>query len=485
MSSIRNAIAQLPLLSNLFSPVPSPQGPGSSIISTTQHCPNPSLSCPLNPPKVIDTCCVNHPSGHFLQTQFWDASPAIGSNTSWTIHGLWPDLCTGGFDQFCDTTRTEHRIRAILQTLNGGNAALLDFMDANWLSMDGNPEQLWAHEWNKHGTCVSTIEPACYERDHEQDGDSSSSKGTLHADLLDYFVQTTSLFRTLDTFAIFAEAGIVPSHDRRYDLTELQDAIEASPHGFPVTFRCRDGELNEIWYHFSVRGSLRHAMPGATTGATTGSSTSEVSPFLNSSTVRDHFIPAIPDGAKSNCPIHGIRYLPKGPVGHNPPPVRPTHTATTRTSNPSATSTPFAGKGHLAVHVVAPSSSSPSPDSLPSEETKGCLIRRGEWYTSGTCATYLAQSDVVDPGHLPLFSLSSSFSPCFVNPRTAKFECTKASSVQGIFSSAPNRTTVLTYKDSDRFYANKIPGRFDKVDIYADDGGGTRHVELQIHWVPV
>ncbi|KIV96283.1 hypothetical protein PV10_00166 [Exophiala mesophila] len=475
MSSIRNVISQLPLISHLFTS----QLPSQSTISTTQHCPNPSLSCPINPPKVIDTCCINHPSGHFLQTQFWDSSPATGSNVSWTIHGLWPDLCTGGFDQFCDTTRSEYHIRAILQTLNGGNAALLDFMDANWLTLDGNPEQLWAHEWNKHGTCISTIEPTCYQRDDEQDGaatsGSSTSKSTLHADLLDYFVQTTSLFRTLDTFAIFAESGIVPSYDRHYDLTELQDAIEASPHGFPVTFRCRNGELNEIWYHFSVRGSLRHAIPGSTMG----SSTSEVSPFLNFSTVRDHFIPAIPDGAKSDCPIRGIKYLPKVPAGHKPPPVRPTHTATTRTSNPSATSTPFSGKGHLAVHVV-PSSASES-----SAETTGCLIRHGEWYTSGTCATYLAQSDVVDPGHAPLFSLSSSFSPCLVNPRTAKFECTKASSAQGIFSSASNHTTVLTYKDSDRFYAEKIPGKFGKVDIYADDGGGKRPVELRIHWVPV
>lgn len=460
MPSLSSVLAQIPILGSLLHSTP------ETIPSfhVDQHCPNPpGLSCPFPPPKAINTCCMNHPSGHFLQTQFWDTSPAIGSNTSWTIHGLWPDLCTGGFEQFCDSSRSEHGIRSILSSIGGENRELLEFMDSYWLSIDGNDENLWAHEWNKHGTCISTIEPSCY-------GDDA----LLHGDLYDYFVQTTSLFRTLDTYSILAEADILPSSERTYDLAELVDAVTSSTHGFPVTFRCRSGELDEIWYHFSVRGTLRNSRNNL---PSTGFSPA-ISPFINASMIREHFIPTNPDGAKSNCPSHGIRYLPKhSSTQPQPPPTRPSHT--TSSTNPSATSTPFIGKGHLEIHVVG-AATAPG-----TSERKGCLIRSGQWYTSGTCATYLAQSDVIDPGHHPLFSLSSSFSPCSINPSTHKFECTKSSFIQGIFSSDYNDSTLLSYRNSSRFFAEATPGRFEKIDIFANNDGGSRNVELEIQWVPV
>lgn len=51
-------------------------------------CPKPELSCQTKF-ESQDTCCFNYPGGHFLQTQFWDADPAVGPDDSWTIHGLW------------------------------------------------------------------------------------------------------------------------------------------------------------------------------------------------------------------------------------------------------------------------------------------------------------------------------------------------------------------------------------------------------------
>ena len=460
MPSLSHILAQIPILGSILSP-----GPGTApSVHVDQHCPHPGgLSCPFPPPRTIDTCCMNHPSGHFLQTQFWDTSPALGSNTTWTIHGLWPDLCTGGFEQFCDSSRTEHGIRSILSSIGGENSELLEFMDSNWLAIDGQHEHLWAHEWNKHGTCISTIEPSCY-------GDDAFP----HGDLYDYFVQTTSLFRTLDTFSILAESDILPSTERTYDLADLEDAIISSAHSFPVTFRCRSGELDEVWYHFSVRGTLRNPRPASPLNGTP----SPASPFLDASTIREHFVPTNPDGAKSNCPAHGIRYLPKhSSKPPQPPPTRPSHT--THSTDPSATSTPFTGKGHLEVHVVA------DPDSSKAVERKGCLIRSGQWYTSGTCAVYRAQSDIIDPGHHPLFSLSSSFSPCSVNPSTHKFECTKSSIIQGIFSSDYSDSTILSYRNSSRFFAEAIPARFEKIDVFANDDGGSRKVELEVKWVPV
>ncbi|KAK5061004.1 hypothetical protein LTR84_007545 [Exophiala bonariae] len=461
MPSLSYLLAQVPILGSVLQSTPDT---GKSI-HINQHCPNPGgISCPFPPPKTTpDACCVNYPSGHFLQTQFWDTSPPLGPNTSFSIHGLWPDRCEGGFDQFCDSARSEHGIRSILASIAGKDSELLEFMDLYWLSADGNNEHLWAHEWNKHGTCISTIEPSCYGKD------------TIpHADLYDYFVQTTSLFRTLDTFSILSEAGILPSSERTYDLAELEEAIESSSHGFPVTLRCRSGELNEIWYHFSVRGSLRisNKVPSS------AESSSPAFPFLSADTIREHFVPANPDGAKSNCPAHNIKYLPKhSSKGPQHPPIKPTPTTTS--SDPSATSTPFKGKGHLEIHLVD-DSATPGVS-----ERKGCLIRNGQWYTSGSCATYLAQPDVIDPGHQPLFSLSSSFSPCSINPSTDVFECTKASVIQGIFSSDLGDSTLLSYRNSSKFFANALPARFGKADIFANNDGGNREIELEIRWVPV
>lgn len=462
---LRPLLSQVPLLSSLINLTPldnTNQHPLTPSIYASQ-CPiPPPLSCPFPPPRSIDSCCLNHPSGHFLQTQFWDTAPALGPNTSWTIHGLWPDLCAGGFDQFCDDARSHEDIRALLRSLHPTiTHDLLDYMDTYWLSLDGRDNHLWSHEWNKHGTCISTLEPTCY-ADENPD-----------LAVLDYFVHATSLFQTLDTFSVLADAGILPSEHKRYSLRELEDAVESSSHGFTVTFRCHSGELNEVWYHFSVKGSLRNSYDDGTHPVNT--------PFLNATTVRKIFVPTDPDGAKSNCPARGIKYLPKdkSPGGGEPGPS-PTRTRTTSSASATHTSPPFTGKGHLTVHIIGDDPSTTTEE--PASTQKGCLIRLGYWYVSGTCATFKAQPDVVDPGHSPLFSLSSSYSPCFINPGTGRFECTKATAVQSIFSSDPHNPTALSYHNRSTFYANHIPQRFDKVDIYADDGDGARSVQLEIHW---
>lgn len=53
-----------------------------------------------------------------------------------------------------------------------------------------------------------------------------------------------------------ANAGIVPSHTETYTLDEIQAAL-AKAHGAPVTIRCRNRALNEVWYHFNIAGSLQ------------------------------------------------------------------------------------------------------------------------------------------------------------------------------------------------------------------------------------
>lgn len=96
----------------------------------------------------------------FRQTQFWDSSPAIGPADSWTLHGLWPDLCDGTYPTFCSFAPQYKNITAILEAAE--QTDLLDYMNTYWLPNSGTAENFWEHEWNKHGTCINTNAPSCY-----------------------------------------------------------------------------------------------------------------------------------------------------------------------------------------------------------------------------------------------------------------------------------------------------------------------------------
>lgn len=103
-----------------------------------------AISCHNNT-YAGDSCCFVYPGGQLLQTQFWDAIPAIGPADSWTLHGLWPDLCDGSFDQYCSEAPQFHNITAILQ--DAGQNDLLTYMRSYWLPDRGTPEYFWQHEW--------------------------------------------------------------------------------------------------------------------------------------------------------------------------------------------------------------------------------------------------------------------------------------------------------------------------------------------------
>ena len=166
-------------------------------------CPNPQLSCSSTTP-VSNTCCYNSPGGLILQTQFWDTKPATGPVDHWTVHGLWyvprtleigirlnrirPDNCDGTYEQYCDVNREYTNITAILSSYGASN--LLSYMGTYWKDYQGNDESFWEHEWNKHGTCISTLETKCY------------TGYTPQEEVLDYFNTTVNLFKTLDSYSV-------------------------------------------------------------------------------------------------------------------------------------------------------------------------------------------------------------------------------------------------------------------------------------------
>ena len=84
-------LSQVPLGSwNSPSDAPAAAYPsGHAFYSSAPSCPiDGPLSC-HNTTVAPDSCCFIYPGGQLLQTQFWDTSPAVGPEDSWTLHGLW------------------------------------------------------------------------------------------------------------------------------------------------------------------------------------------------------------------------------------------------------------------------------------------------------------------------------------------------------------------------------------------------------------
>ncbi|GAB1211725.1 ribonuclease T2-like [Aspergillus terreus] len=399
---ILQAIAGSLGLSSLSAPASDPSQ------STFQHCSKSELSCQTSY-HGQDTCCFNYPGGQFLQTQFWDADPAVGPDDSWTIHGLWPDYCNGGFDQFCDSSRKYSNISLIL--VDAGRRDLLDDMSRYWKDFRGDDPTLWEHEWNKHGTCISTLETHCYEDYYPQ------------REVVDYFDTTMELFRSLPTYQTLADAAIVPSYTETYTRQDIENAL-AKAHGAEVTIRCRGHTLNEIWYYFNVAGPVQ-----------SGS-----------------FLPSRPDGQTSNCPARGIRYQPKTPPKHEP-------TKTRGPSEPTQPGTPFSGRGNLVVSTMG--------------QRRGCIISRGTWYTSGTCATFKTRP--VAGSADEAFTLQSSKGPCGFD--------------EDVFSCGPRITrpaefsvddTKLSYNGNTTFFADKAPKGVIQSKVYASEED--HPIELTITW---
>ncbi|KAK3328025.1 ribonuclease T2-like protein [Cercophora scortea] len=233
-------------------------------------------SCPFDGPMSChnstpvageDSCCFVYPGGRILLTQFWDREVyAVGAEEDWTLHGLWPDLCDGTYDQFCHMTPRYENVTAVLE--QQGQHQLLEFMDRFWLASSGPNSQLWNHEFNKHATCINTLAPSCYgsgsSTGGKDDKDSSSSSGaqryTPGAEVVDYFTRASALFNTLDTYSALRKAGIVPQARKHYPLADVQKALEIYSGG-RVVLRCTGGRrrdvLHEAWYVYYVKGSLQ------------------------------------------------------------------------------------------------------------------------------------------------------------------------------------------------------------------------------------
>ncbi|GAA5923800.1 ribonuclease T2 [Sporobolomyces koalae] len=387
----------------------------SSSISSKAHkfvglnaCPAPAFlpsSCVNgHSPQNVDGCCTNVPGGYLLQTQFWDASPPTGPNNSWTIHGLWPDNCDGTHQQYCDPSREYTDIRGKLQQY--GPKDLVPYMDVYWKDYQGNDESFWEHEWDKHGTCISTLNTTCY-----------GSTYTPYEELVGYFERTVSTFKSLPTFEWLAEAGIVPSSTKTYSLTELQ-SVAKSKFGNEVVWNCeKGGVLNEVWYGYNSKGPIAGGK----------------------------LVPTGPIGSGSTCPSTGIKYLPK--------------LATNSSSSSGGTGTGGSSSGGS-----GSSGSSSFLKVLVDGEQNGCLISNGKWYTTGTCAGYRTSTVSTDSN---TFTLSTSKGPCTVLADSGTLSCAAGNSAS-TFSKDSNN--YLTYDSKSEFYASQVASGSNQIPISTESG---------------
>ncbi|KIK04439.1 hypothetical protein K443DRAFT_647441 [Laccaria amethystina LaAM-08-1] len=215
-----------------------------------------------NTSAVSNLCCFEAPG-------FWDTSPSTGPANSWTIHGLWPDHCDTTFSSDCDPSRAYTNIASLL-TANGASDTLA-FMQTYWVDINGDNENFWEHEWSKHGTCMSTLEPVCLP---------SGSPTGLEAVL--FFQTVVRLFQSLPTYTWLANAGITPSTSATHTLSTLTSALKTASGGFTPALDCTSGALNGISWYFNLEGS-----------------------------VIDGTFVAINAPVAGSCPSSGIKYPPK------------------------------------------------------------------------------------------------------------------------------------------------------------------------------
>ncbi|KAI1412236.1 ribonuclease T2-like protein [Hypoxylon sp. FL1857] len=296
-------------------------------------------------------------------------------------------------------------------------------MQTYWLPNDSTGEEFWEHEWGKHGTCVSTLEPKCF-TDYQPTEEVS------------YFFNTTvSLFKTLPTYKWLADAGITPSSSKTYQLSDIQAALSKNHGGKNVYVGCSGSAVEQVYYYFNVYGSVANGQ----------------------------FVPADPDNSDDGgCPSSGVKYLPKngGGDGGGGSTTSPTPTSTTSGGSLPTPTGSFSGKGYL--------------NAVTGGSKKGCIIGSGAWYTTGTCATFTAASSGNG------FTLKSSKGFCSVSGGKLTCAGDASSDDSNVFTADG---TNLANADGNDWYADSVPSGSTQGAVYSEKG--SHGTTLQLQWQSV
>ncbi|KAI8075216.1 ribonuclease T2-like protein [Gongronella butleri] len=231
-----HSCAILPLLGSLLAAadqhVIKDNGPVCNRKDDGPVCNETLLSCHWDGADV-DSCC-SPTNGLVVLTLQWDEN--VGPKDDFTIHGLWPDTCSGGRTPpgGCDGTRVSYQIGSIIRSKN---RSLYEKLRTIWPS-----DPKFGHDENC-GTCVSTLDPKCYGDTYEK-----------YQDVVDYFQKTADLHAKYDVFGALNLAGVSPG--RQYETSTMMDAlINDNGFGKKVGIYCDDsGKLSDIRLYFYVQG---------------------------------------------------------------------------------------------------------------------------------------------------------------------------------------------------------------------------------------
>ncbi|KAF5388498.1 hypothetical protein D9757_004613 [Collybiopsis confluens] len=128
-----------------------------------------------------------------------------------------------------------------------GRSDLLDYMNTYWINLGAPNVDFWAHEFSKHGTCISTFDVTCY-----------GTRYQVHADVIDFFDTVIRAFHQYPTFNMLAAAGIRPSNKTGYAIEQIQSALMAQTGALPF-LGCTNGTiLTEVYYYHHVRGTAQY-----------------------------------------------------------------------------------------------------------------------------------------------------------------------------------------------------------------------------------
>ncbi|CAH0049616.1 unnamed protein product [Clonostachys solani] len=251
---------------------------------------DPILSCSAGADaSKVDSCCTETFGGLVLITQFWDTYTGLEKDgqllpqKAWTIHGGWPDFCSGKYTQYCDLSR-QYDPKPSPNTTTGtsdgtpvppykgesidkwfvpnGKADLLAYMNRHWVSQLDPNWVLWAHEYSKHATCFSTFQTECYGPNYSK-----------FDDLFEFFETVIRYHRTLPTYDWLSAAGIKPSNRTSYSVAKIQKVLSDS-YGQPPFIGCGGPKyneteagkgsldnggtvLNEMWWYMNVLGRIQ------------------------------------------------------------------------------------------------------------------------------------------------------------------------------------------------------------------------------------
>ncbi|KAJ2522028.1 hypothetical protein GGI11_000465 [Coemansia sp. RSA 2049] len=216
---------------------------------------NPWQSCPIDAVScqgpAADPCCSPE-NGLLVMALQWDSR--FGPSDAFTVHGLWPDTCKGKQlpSGGCDSARAYTNVSAIIES--GTDLELAGDMATYWPSNKGDNNWFWTHEWVKHGTCVSTLHPRCYD----------PVAYAPQQEVSEYFRKVLDLRAHYDVYRALNASGIVPTQPesgRRpkatYSLEEFKAAIRAA-WGVDPNVKCRGRRMQEVWLWFKVLGRDRY-----------------------------------------------------------------------------------------------------------------------------------------------------------------------------------------------------------------------------------